>query len=318
MRCDLHVHSRFSGAATIPVLRHLVYESVSEPGEVYEQARRRGMDLVTITDHDTIEGALAIAGRPDTFVSEEVTCLLPEGRELHIGVYDLSETQHHVIAERRCDPEALFAYLAEQRLPAALNHPFSALTGDRKTADLSGAFSRLNLVECCNGMLPEETNEAARQVARGWGLGQVGGSDAHTLPSIGRAYTVVPGAEGRADFLEGLRRGCTIPRGSSGTYARFARDLARLAAGAYEKRGREALGSLAAALRFAGLVALGPLVPLLPLVAAFVFAHERRFALRHFEAFRRSLSLPPRPSRPTLLGPPMGTGGAIPALTRAR
>jgi predicted metal-dependent phosphoesterase TrpH len=119
MRCDLHVHSRHSGPATLPLLRHVCNESYSEPEAVYTAARRRGMDLVTITDHDTIEGSLAIAGRSDTFVSEEVTCLLPEGRELHIGVYDLGEGDHDAIAARRRDPEALFAYLAERRLPGS-------------------------------------------------------------------------------------------------------------------------------------------------------------------------------------------------------
>src|SRR5208337_1623574 len=142
MRCDLHVHSRFSGPSTLPLLRHICDECYSEPEAVYAEARHRGMDLVTITDHDTIEGALSIAGRPDTFVSEEVTCLLPNHRELHVGVYDLSEAQHECIAARRRDPEALFAYIAEQKLPATLNHPFSALTGHRRTADLQIAFQR--------------------------------------------------------------------------------------------------------------------------------------------------------------------------------
>ena len=47
MRCDLHVHSRFSGRCTVPVLRRIVDECYAEPEQVYAQARRRGMDLVT-------------------------------------------------------------------------------------------------------------------------------------------------------------------------------------------------------------------------------------------------------------------------------
>src|SRR5207245_10370735 len=141
LRCDLHVHSRFAGPATLPLLRRICDESHSEPEAVYREARRRGMDLVTITDHDTIEGALAIAGRSDTFISEEVTAFLPNGNELHVGVYDVSAPQHEEITRRRRDMESLVAYLAEQRLPATLNHPFSALTGARETADLDVAFA---------------------------------------------------------------------------------------------------------------------------------------------------------------------------------
>ena len=49
--------------------------------EVHELAKRRGMDFVTITDHDTIDGVLAIADRPDVFLSEELTaCFSGEPR----------------------------------------------------------------------------------------------------------------------------------------------------------------------------------------------------------------------------------------------
>jgi hypothetical protein len=44
-------------------------ECATPPEEVYALAKRRGMDFVTITDHDTIDGALEIADRPDVFVS---------------------------------------------------------------------------------------------------------------------------------------------------------------------------------------------------------------------------------------------------------
>jgi predicted metal-dependent phosphoesterase TrpH len=293
MRCDLHVHSRFSGRATLPVLRHLCNESYSEPEAVYAEARRRGMDLVTLTDHDTIEGALAIAGRPDTFVSEEVTCLLPGGRELHVGVYDLDETQHQAISTRRSDPESLFAYLAEQELPATLNHAFSALTGRRETLDLEVALRRLRLVESRNGMLPEATQQAAARIARSWGLSQIGGSDSHTLLAIATAHTAVLGARTKQGFLDGLRRGHTVPKGDSGTYARLTSNLASLAASALRHGLAEAGTSAAAALRALAMLAIAPLLPCLPLAAALVHLHEGRFAQELFHSFCRSLVVPP-------------------------
>ena len=48
MRCDLHVHSWYSGPADLPVLKHIGRECYSEPGALYEQARRRGMDLFAL------------------------------------------------------------------------------------------------------------------------------------------------------------------------------------------------------------------------------------------------------------------------------
>jgi hypothetical protein len=62
MRCDLHVHSWYSGRADLPVLGHVGRECYSHPEDVYEAATRRGMDPVTLTDHDGIEGALFLAG----------------------------------------------------------------------------------------------------------------------------------------------------------------------------------------------------------------------------------------------------------------
>jgi len=82
MRCDLHVHSWFSGGAGVPVLDHLGRECYSNPLEVYERARLRGMDLVTLTDHDTVEGAMRLAHLPECFLSEELTLHLEGGRQL--------------------------------------------------------------------------------------------------------------------------------------------------------------------------------------------------------------------------------------------
>jgi predicted metal-dependent phosphoesterase TrpH len=286
VRCDLHVHSRHSGPADLGPLGLLTDESYSEPMAVYGEARRRGMDLVTLTDHDTIAGALEIAALPGTFVSEEVSCILPGGRGLHVGVFDITERQHEGIARRRGDAEALFAFLAEERIPAAVNHPFSALTGRRRTSDLHHALAGVPLVEARNGMMSAAVNACAAQAARAAARGTVGGSDAHTLASVAGAWTVVPGARTRGDFLDGLRRGSTLPAGRSGGYARLTADVARIAAGAYRSAGRRWREGPAAAARLAALVAAMPLAPLLPLVTAAVFLHEQAFARGQDRAFR--------------------------------
>src|SRR6201747_867969 len=73
-RADLHCHSTASALAKLGIQRSVgLPECATPPEEVYELAKRRGMDFVTITDHDTIDGALEIANRPDVFVSEELT-----------------------------------------------------------------------------------------------------------------------------------------------------------------------------------------------------------------------------------------------------
>jgi predicted metal-dependent phosphoesterase TrpH len=74
---------------TVPVLRHVCRESYSAPEELYETLKRRGMDLVTVTDHDSIGACEALRRHPDCVLSEEVTCTLPSGNEIYLGVYGI-------------------------------------------------------------------------------------------------------------------------------------------------------------------------------------------------------------------------------------
>jgi predicted metal-dependent phosphoesterase TrpH len=301
MRADLHVHSRHSGPADLPVLRHLGRECYSEPREVYERARARGMDLVTLTDHDSIEGALEIAGLPEAFVSEEVTLVLPGGRQLHLGVFDITEAQHARISRLRFDPEALFAFLAEGRIPAALNHPFSALTGHRELVDLQSVLGRVPLMEALNGSMPPAHNEHARQLGRRAGMAPVGGSDSHTLAGVARACTGVPGARTREEFLAGLRNGFTVPQGRSGSYARLTEEVTRIFTAGYG----EAVANPGARppATLLALMALVPFLPLLPVVTAAIYAHELHFGARWFARFADARG---RRTRPVL--PPSGLG----------
>ena len=58
VRADLHCHSTASQVSKLGVQRRAgLPECGTPPEEVYALAKRRGMDFVTITDHDTIDGA---------------------------------------------------------------------------------------------------------------------------------------------------------------------------------------------------------------------------------------------------------------------
>jgi predicted metal-dependent phosphoesterase TrpH len=280
MRCDLHVHSIHSGPVNLPVLRRYGHECYSEPRDVYALARRRGMDLVTLTDHDSIEGAERLLSLPGTFVSEELTCELPGGRVLHLGVFGLDARQHQALQARRADPEALFAYLAEQRLPACVNHLFGALTGPRDLSDVQLVLQHVDLVEARNGMQPAENNEHARRAGVDHGLAAVGGSDAHALGSVARAWTEIPEATNAAEFLAGLRAGLSIPCGRSGSYARLTRDVLAVCAHAYAAALRGALDGPAQFARGLAMLASAPIFALVPIVSVPLYLKEVRFGAR--------------------------------------
>ena len=225
MRCDLHVHTNHSGMCTIPLLRHVCRESYNEPLAVYDKLKKIGMDLVTITDHDSIDAAEALRSRPDFFLSEEVTCRLPSGTELHMGVYDITERDHVELQRRRDDFESLSAFLRERKLLFSANHIFSSLTGRRELADFELFEREFPALETRNGHMLARANENAAAMADLSGKIEVGGSDAHAMASVGSAWTVVPRARSRQEYLDGLRRGQGKVRGATGNYWKLTRDV---------------------------------------------------------------------------------------------
>lgn len=218
MRCDLHVHTIHSGMCTVPVLNRVCRESYNDPHEVYALLKRRGMDIITVTDHDSIDAAESLRRHPDFFLSEEVSCRTSSGTELHIGVYGLNERDHVELQRRREDFPSLLAYLREQALLFSVNHVFSSLTGRRKEADFREFAESFPAVETRNGQLLRRANLFAARFARRNGLVKLGGSDSHTLHGLGRTFTEVPGARTPEEFLAGLRAGWSRVYGESGNY----------------------------------------------------------------------------------------------------
>jgi len=230
MRCDLHVHTRHSGMCNIPVLNAVCRESYNEPAAVYEKLKRLGMDLVTITDHDSIDAVEVLRSHPDFFLSEEVTCRLPSGTELHMGVYDITERDHVELQRRRHDFESLAAWLIERELFFSANHVFSSLTGRRRLADFELFESFFPAIETHNGHMLRRANRNAAALADFAAKAEVGGSDAHVMASVGCAYTIVPRAATKEEYLHGLRRGLGKVRGDTGSYWKLTRDVLSIGA----------------------------------------------------------------------------------------
>src|SRR5216684_127622 len=166
MRCDMHVHTSQSGMCTIPLLNRVCRECYSDPLEVYEVLKRRGMDLVTITDHDSIGALGPLGGRPGFFLSEEISCTTPSGTSLHMGVYGIEEWHHAELQRRRDDLVSLIAFLTEQNLFFTINHVFSALTGPRADLDFGLFEDHFPGMETLNGAMLESCNGSAAELAR--------------------------------------------------------------------------------------------------------------------------------------------------------
>jgi predicted metal-dependent phosphoesterase TrpH len=203
---------------TVPVLSSICLESYNEPRALYERLKQRGMDLVTVTDHDSIDAVEELRRHPDFFLSEEVTCKMPSGTEMHAGVYGICEKDHTELQRRRTDIESLLAYAVERRLFVTVNHLYSSLTGPRTEDDFAIFARDFHGVETRNGYMLPCANRLAADFARRFGKPVVGGSDSHTLAGVARTFTEVPGAADATEFLAGLRRGQSTAHGESGDY----------------------------------------------------------------------------------------------------
>lgn len=233
-KADLHCHSRFSGRA-----KHLRFlrcrDCYSQPLDVYYTAKRRGMDMVTITDHDSIAGCLEVLNRlgnlPDFIMGEEVSAYFPEFHHtVHIGVYGLTEAQHREIEKLRSNGEELVAYLRQSGLLFALNHFFHDFASRACVTAFAERMAQLfDVFEVRNGSQQREHNtliaallERYRQNGRPTGM--VGGSDSHTLRRLGRTYTVSP-ARTREKFLQDIRMGRSQVFGQHSNHLSLAADI---------------------------------------------------------------------------------------------
>jgi predicted metal-dependent phosphoesterase TrpH len=182
-RADLHIHTSFSDGWPGPV-------------EVVRRGRRLGLDVIAVTDHDTIEGALWAAdyavragAAPEVIVGEEV-----------------STRQGHVVGlflEKRVrpgqSPAATIAAIHEQGGIAFAAHPFWRTQSNARGRGVHGvgwlaADLDLDAIEVDNstpgfGLF----NQMALRLNQDVGLAPLGNSDAHILDAIGRSYTSFAG-----------------------------------------------------------------------------------------------------------------------------
>jgi glycosyltransferase involved in cell wall biosynthesis/predicted metal-dependent phosphoesterase TrpH len=232
IRVDMHCHSTASQESKLGVQRAVgLPECATPPQEVYELAKRRGMDFVTITDHDTIAGVLEIADRPDVFVSEELTARFrDEPQAVHVLCYGIDREDHEWLQAHSGDVELCAGYMYEREIACALAHPYYTVGAPlsarhrRRLAELFGVW------EICNGARARELNRpAATYVATRDAIG-IGGSDDHAGVDIGRTYTETPYARTPEEFLAHVRAGDATARGAQGSAAKWAHAAIALAA----------------------------------------------------------------------------------------
>jgi len=240
-RIDLHCHSRYSTSANMWLATELGFkESHTEPAAVYSLAKMRGMTHVTLTDHDSIEGALRLAHHEDFIIGEEVSAFFPsEALHVHVLVWGIDEQKHTEIGELRFNVFELAEYLRGHDIAHALAHPFSLVTGGLRGEQLESLLVLFDVWEVRNGLSCRAADELAEDVvarsaslrariAGGAGgsvagpIGACAGSDDHTGLDVGSTYTVISLGPDGATPMSALMSGSGRPGGSHGSTAKLA------------------------------------------------------------------------------------------------
>ena len=231
-RVDMHCHSTASQESRLGVQRAVgLPECATPPEEVYELAKRRGMDFVTITDHDTIAGVLQIAERPDVFVSEELTAhFRGEPQAVHVLCYGISPEDHEWLQAHRGDVEICAAYMYEREILCALAHPYYTVGAPLTARHRRRLAYLFDIWETRNGARARELNQPAATYVATLDRAGIGGSDDHAGVDIGRTYTETPPARTPAEFLARVRIGDVAVGGAQGSAAKWAHAAIALAA----------------------------------------------------------------------------------------
>ena len=240
-KADLHIHSRFSDRSAEWVFRRLGFpDSWSEPKALYQALREKGMDYVTITDHNRIEGCLEIADQPGVFISEQVTARFPEDRcQVHLLVWGINEAQHGEMQALRENVYELQKYLVAQDLAHAVAHPLFQADEILSASHLEKLVLLFRHFEGLNGHRDALLSETAQWIFQNltpervaefsehhqfaptheepWKKVVVAGSDDHSGLFPASAFTETPQCVNVAQFLGHIKAGRVEMRGAGGT-----------------------------------------------------------------------------------------------------
>ena len=188
-RADVHLHTNLG-------------DGTASPQRVIEEAKRRGLRVIAVTDHDHMEGAKRV-----------YDLIQSEGHDLDmIWGCEVTAREGHFLGLFMKRPvkflmrvEGAIEAIKEQGGLCIIPHPMGRLVPSlsrRKIEELLNRGYPIDGIELYN---PSPANAGVREQVRRlnaqWGFAATGGSDAHFWQHIGSGYTLFPG-----ETAEDLRR----------------------------------------------------------------------------------------------------------------
>ncbi len=186
---DMHIHTRYSWCSYIEI--HELLSAISQ----------LNVDGIVITDHDEINGAKIAQKYAEKYDIAVFTGIEISTLDGHILAYGIDEVLPFEL-------RAIEAIKKIHRLGgvAVASHPFRNVYGSlgNLTYDLGDV---LDGIEVANAMDSKQAKAQARSAAQLLNLTMIGGSDAHSLQSIGRSATIFDTTiESIEDIVDAIRK----------------------------------------------------------------------------------------------------------------
>ncbi len=176
MWADFHIHTYWSK------------DSMSNPRDILKMARKKGLRVIAITDHNEIGGALE-TDKEAMLSGTDIEVIIGEEIKTNRGdIIGLFLTEK---IRKGLSPEETIDLIKEQGGIVVIPHPF-----DRKGRGALGEYTvkiahKVDFIEVENGRTPSYNNEKARVFSEKHGIPGVGGSDAHWFREVGKVKTKV-------------------------------------------------------------------------------------------------------------------------------
>jgi len=193
LKIDLHVHTYYS------------VDAGTTPKEVFAYSKKRGLDGVAITDHDTLKGALRLTNQEKIIVIPGIEITTLDGHVLALNV-------HEEIPPKMTLSETI-RRIHELGGTAVAAHPKIIYKGIKQQITSPLGFDAIEVINSSAFPFFFSTYQS-RKLALQMGLPQTAGSDAHFPSEIGLAYTIFDADLEVDEIVHAIKRGEAVPFGN--------------------------------------------------------------------------------------------------------
>jgi predicted metal-dependent phosphoesterase TrpH len=189
---------------------HTIYskDSLTRPADLVATARRKKIDLVIVTDHNSIAGALAARALDPELVIIGEEIMTTQGELL--AAFVQQEIPPYLT------PQETIKRLKEQGAFISVSHPFDELrNGAWHEDDLLEILPLVDAIEVYNSRcMSLSFNRRANEFAEKHNIAGTVGSDAHAAFELGRSLMLLDQFTGPDEMRQVIRRGAPRVRSS--------------------------------------------------------------------------------------------------------